>query len=104
LRKFEKYFLRELGYEIQLMREAHSDIPIKNNQYYLFIPQDGFSLIQSPKANQINNAIFLGKNLLKIANNDFNDTETLRDTKRLMRFALQPLLKNKPLKSRELFH
>jgi len=104
LRKFEKYFLRELGYEIQLMHEAHSDIPIKNNQYYLFIPHEGFSLIQSSKLKQTDNAIFLGKNLLKIANNEFNDTETLRDAKRLMRFALRPLLRNKPLKSRELFH
>jgi len=103
LRKFEKYLLHELGYALQLNHEAHSEKPIEKTKHYLFIPHEGFSAVQSSKSTQINHAIFNGKNLLKIALDDFNDIEVLRDAKRLMRFALQPLLGDKMIKSRELF-
>jgi DNA repair protein RecO (recombination protein O) len=99
LRKFEKYLLHELGYALQFHHEAHSENPIEENKHYLFIPHEGFSAVQSTKSH----AIFNGKNLLKIAADDFTDAETLRDAKRLMRFALQPLLGSKQIKSRELF-
>jgi DNA repair protein RecO (recombination protein O) len=103
LRKFEKYLLSELGYALQFNHEAHSDITIKANKHYLFIPHEGFSSIQAIKLTQNDHAIFTGKNLLKIAADDFTDVEVLRDAKRLMRFALQPLLGSKQIKSRELF-
>ncbi|MGD9108040.1 MAG: DNA repair protein RecO, partial [Gammaproteobacteria bacterium] len=35
LRKFEKHLLHELGYALQLSYEAHTDIPISADQYYL---------------------------------------------------------------------
>lgn len=99
LRNFEKNLLHELGYALQFNHEAHSDIPIEANKYYLFIPHEGFSAVQSKNAR----AIFSGKNLLKIAKDDFNEVGVLRDAKRLMRLALQPLLGSKSIKSRELF-
>jgi len=99
LRKFEKHLLHELGYALQFNHEAHSENPIEEDKHYLFIPHEGFSAVQSTKAQ----TIFNGKNLLKIAADDFSNADVLRDAKRLMRFALQPLLGNKMIKSRELF-
>lgn len=100
LRKFEKKLLQELGYALQFNYEAHSEKPIEEDKHYLFIPHEGFSAVQSAKSN----SIFSGKNLLKIARDDFNDAEVLRNAKRLMRLALQPLLGSKQIKSRELFY
>ena len=79
LRKFEKNLLHDLGYALQFNHEAHSERRIEEGKKYLFIPQEGFSAVQSSKANH---AIFGGKNLLKIAADDFTAAEVLRDAKR----------------------
>lgn len=99
LRKFEKSLLHELGYTLELSYEAHTDIPIRADQYYLFVPQEGFTLVQS----KFNESIFRGETLLKIAHNDFSESQVLLNAKKLMRLSLQPLLGNKRIKSRELF-
>lgn len=99
LRKFEKNLLHELGYALQLDHEAHTNIPIRADQYYLFIPQEGFSLVQTKS----NESIFRGETLLKIASDDFADVQVLRDAKKIMRLSLQSLLGSKQIKSRELF-
>lgn len=91
LRLFEKSLLNELGYGLQPNIIADG--------WYQFIP--GRGLVQccvSPSEN-----IFSGKNLLALFAEIFDDAEVLRDAKRLMRLALQSLLGERTLKSRELF-
>jgi len=100
LRHFEKALLKELGYGFHLNQDTHSNAPIQENNYYLFDPQSGLRHIKED-LNQDNT--FLGKHLLSIAQDDFNDKDVLGSAKRLFRIALMPLLGNKPLKTRELF-
>ena len=91
LRLFEKSLLSELGYGLQ-----SNIIP---NAWYQFIP--GRGLIQCSAS--LSEPIFLGKNLLALLAEVFDDAEVLRDAKRLMRLALQSLLGGRILKTRELF-
>lgn len=104
LRKFEFQLLRELGYELQLTYEAHSNTPVKHDEVYFYTPNHGFTLVTSSVTKQRRNAIFSGKNLLLMAQNKFTDSEVAFDAKRLIRLALQPFLGHKSIKSRELYY
>ena len=73
------------------------------NQQYLFSMEGGFSLITSPILPERKDMVFSGKSLLAITADDYTDVNVLNDAKRLMRLAFAPLLKYKPLRSRELF-
>lgn len=103
LRKFEKQLLSALGYGLQLTREALSHNLIQSDANYVFTPEHGFTLITTQISSQAQAVVFSGKSLLAIAADEFHDVIVLRDAKRLMRLALQPLLGNKGIKSRELF-
>jgi DNA repair protein RecO (recombination protein O) len=104
LRRFEKFLLKALGYELQLTHEATSNKEIIPDKHYIFPVNYGFSSIEPKTSSSCERKfIFSGKNLLAIARDDYSDPSTLYDAKRLMRLALEPLLGNKPLKSRELF-
>lgn len=91
LRLFEKCLLNELGYGLK------SDLIAEG--WYQFVP--GRGLIQCSASSSEH--IFSGKNLLALLKEVFDDAEVLRDAKRLMRLALQSLLGERVLKSRELF-
>lgn len=103
LRSFEKCLLEELGYGLF----SKSDLSLSNtfaaDQYYRFIPEQGFVLSELGDAAQAKSNIFSGKSLLAIAREDWEQEETLQDAKRLTRFLLAPLLGNRPLYSRQLF-
>jgi DNA repair protein RecO (recombination protein O) len=102
LRRFEKELLRELGYELQLDEEANSRQKIKPDRKYIFSTKNDFYCLESvSRPDEI--AIFKGRSLLAIAQDDYTDLEVLKDAKRLMRLAFRPLLGNKILKSRNLF-
>ena len=98
LRQFEKQLLSELGYALPLTCDAKTGMAISTENYYNYQPDQGFT--QAAGAN-INTA-FLGKIMLAIDKNQFEDKEVMRQAKRLIRMALAPLLGNKPLKTREL--
>lgn len=99
LREFESQLLTELGYQINFETDAESGQAIAGGCYYTFISQYGFKLLPIPDNTK---QCFAGKNIIKINNNQW-DTESLLSAKKLMRMALQPLIGDKPLKSRELF-
>jgi DNA repair protein RecO (recombination protein O) len=99
LREFESQLLSELGYQINFMTEAGSGDAILEDCYYTFISQYGFTLLAIPDNTK---QCFAGKNIIKINNNQW-DVESLHSAKILMRMAFQPLIGDKPLKSRELF-
>ena len=95
LRLFEKKLLEELGFGLPLHREAEKNSPLCADIFYDYIPAQGF--------HPSSNGQFSGRDLLAIASENFKEESTQQAAKRLMRFALAPLLGEKPLNSRELF-
>ncbi|MDQ2075389.1 DNA repair protein RecO [Marinimicrobium sp. ABcell2] len=104
LRRFELSVLEELGYGINLTTDATHGTPLIADAHYQFDSEHGFTQVVSssipPPGVQV---FYSGRDLLAIAADDFSQAETRLAAKRLTRAALQPLLGNKPLKSRELF-
>lgn len=98
LRCFEKNLLRSLGYGLPLQRDAQSQEHIVADAYYQFIPERGFIRCE---ADINNHFIFSGKTLLSLLQESF-DENTLSESKRLLRLALNCHLGDKPIKSREL--
>lgn len=102
LRIFEKKLLEELGYGLQLKHDL-SVKPFHSDCYYRYIPEFGFELF-TPDHASLPRTVFLGKSLLALANEDFEDEESLRDAKRLMRLVLSSVLGDYVLHSRKLFY
>jgi len=98
LREFEKQLLQEIGYGLHLVVDAQSEMPISPEKYYRFIEGQGVFQVEETHAEAVS-----GKALLAIEKNDFQDKETLKAAKLVLRRAIQPLLGNKPIKTRELF-
>ncbi len=104
LREFEKQLLCELGYALQLDREAHTDIGVDPESFYYFDPHQGLlSCTSTVGQEEQPHRIFSGESLLALHQGQLNQEESLRDAKRLLRIALRQLLGDKPIKSRELF-
>ncbi len=103
LRTFELRLLEELGYGILPKDSAELAAMFQAEKYYRFIPEQGFVLseLQGVVANSSN--IFLGKSLLAMAEENWQDETCLKDAKRLIRFVLTPLLGAKQIYSRQLF-
>ena len=100
LRLFEKKLLDALGYGLSLNTVTQSNFPIGDDHYYLFDPDQGFCVAEKNDANQ---SIFLGADLLAIAEDRLQTEAVLQSAKRLMRLALAAILGEKPLNSRLLF-
>lgn len=100
LRRFEFSFLDELGYGVNVYQDADTGSAIHANTDYVFVQQHGFVVHNSEHSPQ---AVFSGQALLNIQQGDFTNVLTLQAAKILARTALQPHLKGRQLKSRELF-
>ncbi|MDH5300481.1 MAG: DNA repair protein RecO [Gammaproteobacteria bacterium] len=96
LRCFELCLLQCLGYELPLQYEAGSDVPIEPDRYYRLVIGEGFV------ASEVATMAIAGSSLLAIARKDFSSPQVAKDAKYIVRMALQRLLGDKPLKSREL--
>jgi len=95
LRTFERRLLLETGYELDLSN-------VHDGGHFRF--QSGQGFIPLGRAPQKPDPLyFSAKQLQAIAEDDYACDETRRAAKRLMRMALEPLLGNKPLRSRDLF-
>src|SRR6185312_8660887 len=103
LRRFEKSLLLELGYALQLNREAGTDTLIAPEQFYYFDPSRGVSACLNNELPATARNVFSGQSLLALHADELNEENSLRDAKRLLRIALGKLLEEKPIKSRELF-
>lgn len=104
LRSFEKNLLEELGYGPLPKNTVSLHNTFSPERYYQFDPEHGFVLIENanhslPAAGNI----FSGKSLLRIAQEDWQDEEVLKDAKRLNRFVLAPLIGSRSIYSRQLF-
>jgi DNA repair protein RecO (recombination protein O) len=91
LRRFEKRLLEHLGYGLSFQVEA--------DKYYQWLPEQGFMSCEHGQGERL----FLGRSLLAVQAENWDNPEDLSVAKRLLRLALSWHLGNKPLKSRELF-
>ncbi len=97
LRCFEKHLLQELGYALELKKEAGSGKPIQPEICYRYaaeqgaLPDDGGSGIKVQ-----------GKTLLAMAEDDYADPVVVQQSKQLMRMMLNHHLGGKVLHTREL--
>jgi len=98
LRQFEKKLLEELGYGLLPKTNPDKILP---DTYYQFTTDKGF-IVSSEINFQNQTNIFLGKNLIAIANEEWQE-DSLYDAKRLTRLVLTPLLGSKKIYSRKLF-
>ena len=107
LRLFEWNLLSHLGYGVNFNREAETGADIQAQSLYRFDPEAGFIGPQAADPETLNRtaraSLFRGEDLLACDRKDFFEPQTRAAAKRLSRLMLQPLLGNKPLKSRDLF-
>jgi DNA repair protein RecO (recombination protein O) len=94
LRLFEKHFLADLGYGLQLDRTVNNE---------LVLPEEKYNFEFGVGLKKAENGDFPGQSLLALHTETLSTLEELRDAKRLLRPVIATLLGDKPLKSRELF-
>ena len=97
LRKFEKEFLKSLGYGLQLRTDVSSGEPIQADSYYKFDPVHGPSLVSSTHF-----AAVKGASLLALELEDFTCPEMMTEIKRLMRVVFSHHLGARQLMTRQL--
>lgn len=103
LRRFERQLLSDLGYGLALEHSEDSGAEIDPEGWYWFDPVVGVtSPTLSPLEREQPNC-FSGDSLLAIAAEDYSNPSHIKAAKRLMRLAIQNLLGDRPLRSRELF-
>lgn len=100
LRSFELILLDELGYGILPRTAAEIREAFQADCQYRFIPEQGLMATDSLDDAH---SLFLGANLLAIAEENWHSDVVLQDAKRLIRFLFAPLLGSRPLYSRKLF-
>lgn len=98
LRRFEKRLLEYLGYGLPLKQDA-SNALIQPQNFYQWTPDQGFLQCFASSGEHI----FLGRTLIALQTERWDDPADLTAAKSLMRLALGRHLGNRPLKSRELF-
>ncbi|MCQ4345880.1 DNA repair protein RecO [Pseudomonas stutzeri] len=97
LRAFEWRLLDDLGYGFALDHDSLGQ-PIDPDTRYQWLPEAGFQAVAL-----LQPGLFLGRELLALAQADWTAPGALLAAKRLMRQALAPHLGGRPLVSRELF-
>ncbi len=100
LRRFELGLLDELGYCIDLARDAVSGEPVLADGWYSYHPDQG--MVEQSLSVQEGHPAYAGKDLLRIAAGEFGG-EMRAPSKRLLRQILATHLGGEPLRSRELF-
>lgn len=102
LRIFEFNLLDVLGYGINFHHECETGLPIEPLKHYRYICGSGFDVVSEHDSTS-SLLVFSGDQLLKMYEHDYSDKTILNSAKQLSRIALQPLLGNKPLRSRDFF-
>ena len=118
LRKFEMSLLRELGYALQLSEEADTHEPIVATERYIYVMERGPICVRSRnssatrrdhqsaavryQSSSVDGLQLSGKTLLELAAGIFDDPQTQAEAKQLMRRAINQLLGDKPLHTRQL--
>ena len=99
LRCFEKHLLQELGYALELEKEADSGNPVQAEVCYRYVVERG---ALPDDGNMHTGLKIFGKTLLAMANDDYTDPVAGQQSKQLMRIMLGHYLGGKMLHTREL--
>ena len=94
LRRFERTFIHLSGYQISYTEEANAERAILDNNYYRFVPGEGFVLASQG---------LLGAHILAIAADDWSDITVLKTAKQIMRRAVDHLLDGAVIETRALY-
>lgn len=105
LRVFEKRLLKAIGYALPLTHEGESMAPIESDKRYFYDSQIGFKPIESAGVSWQHNQdrVFLGRTLLDLEAERFHDPESQKQSKHLLRLAIESQLGGKPLNTRRLY-
>lgn len=98
LRVFEKHLLAALGYGLNLTHAADDGAPLQPALRYRYDPERG----PLPAGAREMESSISGATLLALASERFEDRETLREARDLLRAALERQLAGRPLRTREL--
>ncbi len=98
LRRFELVLLRELGYGLELDREAGSGEPLQPGGYYHFRPGQGVFAVREPGPDP---EALPGRDLLALAAGELGGQEVLSVARRVLRAAIGHCLEGRGLHSRE---
>lgn len=101
LRRFELRLLQELGYAVELAREAHTHAPIAAEREYLYVVERG--PVPAPEGETPSNAVKLaGQTLIDLERGDFASATTASQSKQLMRLLIHHSLNGQELATRSL--
>ncbi len=101
LRRFELAMLRELGYAVELAREAGNGAPIEAERDYWYVAERGPVRAEGERAPA--NAVRLrGLTLIDLERGRFEDAATVAQAKQLMRLLISHSLNGQELATRAL--
>lgn len=101
LRRFELKLLQELGYAVELAREAGSHAPIVAEREYLYVVERG--PIPAPEGETPANAVRLrGQTLIDLDRGEFDSASTAAQSKQLMRLLIHHSLNGQELSTRSI--
>ncbi len=103
LRRFELSLLEELGYGIDMENDSGTGLPIESDADYLFDPAVGFERVANVAMRTPSRSVFSGREIQALKTLELSEKSLSSAARRLTRLALQPLLGEAPLVSRELF-
>ncbi|MGZ5038404.1 MAG: DNA repair protein RecO [Usitatibacter sp.] len=101
LRRFELSLLQELGYAVELSREARSHAPIEAGREYFYIAERGPVAVAEGE-NPANAVRLRGRTLIDLASGRFDDPATVAQSKQLMRLLIHHSLNGQELATRVL--
>jgi DNA repair protein RecO (recombination protein O) len=101
LRKFEQVLLAELGYALELSRDA-AGAPIRADVQYLYVPERGPLPAEDGVADGAQPFVVQGQTLIDMARGQYADATTAAESKRLMRGLLRHHLGEVELQTRQL--
>ncbi|KAA6185751.1 DNA repair protein RecO [Thiohalocapsa marina] len=99
LRRFELRLLAELGYAVELDRDAEQGLPVQPHLYYVYSHERGLLPALSPQGD----GAVSGATLQCLSRGEALSGSQAREARRLLRALLAPYLGDRPLRSRALF-
>jgi DNA repair protein RecO (recombination protein O) len=102
LRRFELKLLQELGYAVELTREAASHEPIRAERDYWYVVERGPVAAGAAGEPPANGVRLRGQTLIDLAHGRFEDPATAAQSKQLMRLLIHHSLNGQELATRAL--
>ena len=102
LRRFEVKLLRELGYALELTREAGTHAPIAAEREYLYVVERGAVPAAEGQEPQANAVKLRGLTLQHLERGELSDPVTATQAKQLMRLIIHHVLNGEELATRNL--